>query len=159
MKYLGEKSLSSVLSIVFKVAWYLILAISTIAGVLGVILIIVTSFYSTNAMGIDLQTENWMQFQKLSAFAKIFILIYLGILITLTLKIIKRSQRLFTNFKNNIVFDQTNVTHTFQIGTLMVWFAILTFDFSTLLVSLLLLMLCEIFKSGAMLQEEHDLTI
>ena len=45
-----------------------------------------------------------------------------------------------------------------MIGVLMV-VSILTFNFTSLLISILLLLLCEIFKNGTALQEEYDLTV
>ncbi|NND00593.1 MAG: hypothetical protein HKN85_10470 [Gammaproteobacteria bacterium] len=159
MKYFGEKSLSSVLSTLFNFAWYAILIVSVIAVICGFIFIIVTTVNDPTAMGMDMEGEDWESFHGLPAVVKMLFLIYFGVLATLVLKIIKKSQLLFANFKQDIVFDQSNVTNTSNIGKLMVWFAVLTLDLGTLFVSLLLLMLCELFKSGAMLQEEHDLTV
>ena len=159
MKYFGEKSLSSVLSTFFKIAWYVILVGGVVGGILGFMFILSTSFGDPNAMGADLKGDDWEHFKRFPAVAKLLFLAYFGVLVTLLLKIINKSQELFSNLKSDIVFDQSNVANTANIGKLMVWFAILTLDLGTLFVSLLLLMLCELFKSGAMLQEEHDLTV
>lgn len=159
MKYFGEKSLSSVLSILFKIAWYVILVGAVVGGTLGFMFILGTAFVDPNTVGTDIQGEDWERFKQVPTVMKMLFLAYLGVLAALMLKIIRKSQQLFTNFKNEIVFDQSNVNNTSNIGKLMVWFAILTLDLGTLFVSLLLLMLCELFKSGASLQEEHDLTV
>ena len=159
MKYFGEKSLSSVLSTLFKLAWYAIFVIGIVGTIIGLFLIFSTSVQDPNALGAGLQGEDWEHFNGLPTIVKMLFLIYFGVLVTLVLKIVRKSQELFSNFKNEIVFDQSNVTSTSNIGKLMVWFAILTLNLGTLFVSLLLLMLCEVFKSGAMLQEEHDLTV
>lgn len=159
MKYFGEKSLSSVLSVLFKIAWWVIMVGAVIGGILGFMFILSTAFVDPATMGADIQGEDWEKFKQVPTAMKMLFLAYLGVLAVLLLKIIRKSQELFTNFRNEIVFDQTNVNTTANIGKLMVWYAILTVDLGTLFVSLLLLMLCELFKSGASLQEEHDLTV
>jgi hypothetical protein len=90
---------------------------------------------------------------------KFLILPYIEAVLILLLIIMKTSQQLFTNFKNDIVFNRSNVPVLSKISKLNIAFSILTFSFSSLLVSVFLFMLCEIFKNGAALQEEHDLTV
>ena len=159
MKYFGEKSLSSVLSTLFKIAWYLVLVAAVIAAVGGLFFIASGALHDPDAMGMDMKNTDWQHIRELPSVVIILFPIYVGVLAVLVLNIIKKSQLLFANFKNNIVFDQSNVTNTSNIGKLMVWFAILTLNLGTLFVSLLLLILCEVFRHGATLQEEHDLTV
>jgi hypothetical protein len=77
----------------------------------------------------------------------------------LLLQIIKKSQHLFANFKKEIVFNENNVLAISKISKLLIVFSIITFNFSSLLVGIILLIICAIFKNGTALQEEHDLTV
>jgi uncharacterized metal-binding protein len=90
---------------------------------------------------------------------KILILPYFGVVVVFLLQIIKKAQQLFNNFKNDLVFNKSNVMLISKISKLLIVFSILTFNFSSLLVSVLLFMICEIFKKGTTLQEEHDFTV
>ncbi|NND82316.1 MAG: hypothetical protein HKN50_07805 [Gammaproteobacteria bacterium] len=159
MKYFGQKSLSSVLSVLFAVAWYVILVFGVVGLCVGFYLIAASSGQNPADWGADMQGEDWEHFSQMPGVFKMVFFVYGAVLLGLILKIVKKSQALFSNFKNDLVFDQANVTNLSNIGKLMVWFAVLTLNIFTLFVSLLLLMLCEIFKSGATLQEEHDLTV
>ena len=80
-------------------------------------------------------------------------------IVVLLLLIIKKSRHLFDNFKNDILFDKSNVRIISTISKLNIGLSLLTFSFSSLLLSLFLFMLCEIFENGTALQEEHDLTV
>ena len=79
--------------------------------------------------------------------------------IVLLLLIIGKSRRLFLNFRDNIMFNTGNVRLISVIGKLLVAFSILTFSLSSLVLSVVLLLMCEIIRSGTLLQEEHDLTV
>jgi hypothetical protein len=107
--------------------------------------------------GKDLQ--DWNKFKSLPLAVKILILPYVEAILIILLLILKKARGLFTNFKNDIVFDKSNVEIIRGISKLSIVFSIATFSISSLLVSLLLFMLCEIFKNGTALQEEHDLTV
>ena len=75
------------------------------------------------------------------------------------LRIMKSAQAIFSNFAKNIVFDKNNVEKIAKTGKMMIVLSIMTFNLSTFLVSVILLIVCEIFKNGTALQEEHDLTV
>lgn len=169
MKYLGKKSLSSLLSGILHVSWYIVLALSIFAVVMGAIILFSTPVEDPAALGIarvnfhifsELKNDkDWQMFKNLPLVVRILFLPYFGVIAVLLLRILKKSQRLFNNFKNDLVFNKNNVLIISKISKLLIGFSILTFDFSSLLAGILLLMLCEIFKNGTALQEEHDLTI
>jgi hypothetical protein len=166
MKYFGEKSFSSVMSVVLKVFWYVVLVLSIITALIGVVVLFAGSIDSSInaeiAKGVCMNSKDlkdWQEFQSLPIILKIFMMPYFGVLVVLLLKIIKKARQLFVNFKNNILFNESNALIISNIAKLNIWFAILTFNFSALLASIFLLMLCEIIKNGTMLQEEHDLTV
>jgi hypothetical protein len=169
MKYLGKKSLSSFSSRLLQISWYIVLAGSIIAAAIGVMILFSTPVEDPAATGFakinfdifnELKTDaDWQTIRNLPIVVRILFLPYFGIFFVLLLKIIKKSQHLFINFKNDIVFNKSNVVIIRKISKLLIGFSIITFNFSSLLVSIILLMLCEIFKNGTVLQEEHDLTI
>jgi hypothetical protein len=166
MKYFGEKSFSSVMSVILRVSWFVVLVLSIITAVMGVGIIVFSSLDSSTTAEIvkgacadSKDLKDWEGFQNLPLIVKLFMLPYFGALAVLLLKIIKEARRLFVNFKNNVLFNESNALIISNIAKLNIWFAILTFNFSALLASLFLLMLCEIIKNGTMLQEEHDLTV
>jgi hypothetical protein len=105
------------------------------------------------------EKQEWDTFINLPIYVKLVLVPYLGIIIVLLLKIIKISQSLFTNFKNDIVFNNRNVEIISKTNKLLIAYSIMTFNLSTMLVCVLLLMISEIFKNGASLQEEHDHTV
>jgi hypothetical protein len=103
--------------------------------------------------------KDWQMIENLPLAVRILLLPYFGVIVALLLQILKKSQYLFINFKNDVVFNKNNVLIILKISKLLIGFSILTFDFSSLLAGILLLMLCKIFKNGTALQEEHDLTV
>lgn len=169
MKYLGKKSLSSLLSGILHLSWYIVLILSIIAVVMGVIILFSTPIEDPAALGIakvnfyifsELKNDkDWQMIENLPLAVRILLLPYFGVIVALLLQILKKSQYLFINFKNDVVFNKNNVLIILKISKLLIGFSILTFDFSSLLAGILLLMLCEIFKNGTALQEEHDLTV
>ncbi|MCD4814629.1 hypothetical protein K8S19_13175 [bacterium] len=165
MNYLGEKSLSSVLRVISHVSWYVVLVLSIVAAVIGVIIIFFNPFENpaiaemAKCLALDLQDPEWLAFQNIPRALKSIFLPYFVVIVVLLLKIIKKSEHLFNNFKNNIVFNQNNVLIIRKISKLLIIFSILTVDIDSLLVCMFLLLLCEIFKNGTVLQEEQDLTV
>ncbi|MBP7738809.1 MAG: hypothetical protein KA369_22755 [Spirochaetes bacterium] len=170
MKYFGEKSLSSFFSGFLKVCWYVVLVGSIIGAVAGIVFILYSSLGDKFGMGIpqcapnDLgmdpkEKQDWETFKNLPIAIKFIILPYCAVVVVFLLKIIKKSQEVFTNFKNDIVFNRSNVLLISKISKLLIVFSIITFSFNSLLVSVLLLVFCEVVKSGTALQEEHDLTV
>lgn len=187
MKYFGKRSLSSVMSTVLNVSWYLSIVACILAPFFSTFII----FYSTPTGEsfmmsaakeyrqdrsqdpmTDIQIEkkmchdqsdtdkkDWIMFKKLPLPVKLMILPYICGIMILLLFIIKQSRLLFANFKNDIVFNLSNVKLISHLSKLLIAFSIVVFSFSTLLVSIVLLLLCEIIKDGTVLKEEMDLTI
>jgi hypothetical protein len=153
MKYFGNKSLSSVVSVILNIAWWVVIAMSIFAVVVFAIMLF--SKPAGNSIAAEIATwsndSSWKEMYSWPLIAKIVVLPYSGVVVAFLLQIIKKAQQLFTNFKNDVVFNKNNV--------LLIVFSILTFNFSSLLLSILLFMLCEIFKKGTFLQEEHDFTV
>jgi hypothetical protein len=164
VKYFGKKSLSSFLSGFFHVCWYATLICAVFAGIIGLYLLFapiddpiilkIAEYTEWN-----LQDKDWICMKNLPVAVRMLFIPYFIAIIVLALKMIKQSQALFINFKNEIVLNKSNVNIISKISKLNIGFSILTFNFSSLMVSVLLFMLCEIFKKGALLQEEHDLTV
>ncbi len=161
MKYLGEKSLSSVLSRILYILWYVVLVLGVGAILFfylmpldGPIVLKLADIFNWNQNDPD-----WLDFASYSLIEKCVILPYFVLIIVLFLKIIKNAQHLFMNFKKDVVFDKINVLILSKISKLVIVYSIVTFDLSTLMISLLLFILCEIFNNGIALQEEQDLTI
>jgi len=170
MKYLGEKSLSSVLHGFLAVAWYLVIAGAFFIGV-----ILCIAFFSDpvlesgvspfSKMKFELYSEikkdpeAWKFFTSAPVVFRVMALIFVSAVVFLLLKIIKKGQQIFLNFKNNIVFNEANVKLISKVSKLLIVFSIITLNFSSLLVSFILLILTDVFKNGAALQEEHDLTV
>ncbi|OHD18010.1 MAG: hypothetical protein A2086_15750 [Spirochaetes bacterium GWD1_27_9] len=167
MKYFGKKSLSSLASGILHVSWYVVLIVSIVGVVIGSLALFykpfsdcITSEIEKGVSSMNYKDKtDWENFKNLPIVFKLIIIPYFGSLVVLLLQIIKKSQILFTNFKNDIVFDKSNAAIISNISKLNIGFSILTFNFSLLLVSVLLFMLCEIFKKGSVLQEEHDFTV
>jgi hypothetical protein len=169
MKYFGEKSLSSALSTILHVSWYVVITGSILSAVLGVLFmfyiplgdpvmaeIIKGHFHN---LGMNYNDKDWAEFNKFPLAVKFLVLPYFGAVVVLLLKIIKKSQSLFKNFENDILFNRNNVIIISNISKLNIAFSLLTFSFTSLLASVFLFMLCEIFKNGTALQEEHEYTV
>jgi hypothetical protein len=161
MKYFGKKSLSSVVSVILKIAWWVVLAMSIFAVVVFAIMLFSKPAGNSIAAEIAMWSDDnsWKEMYSWPLIAKIIVLPYFGVVAGFLLQIIKKSQDLFTNLKNDVVFNKSNVFLISKISKLLIIFSIMTFNFSSLLLSLLLFMLCEIFKKGTSLQEEHDFTV
>jgi hypothetical protein len=164
VKYFGERSLSSWLSRILGLSWYVvILLFLALSGFLALALFSIsfgdpfTTSIASCAMG---ETDpEWVELTKMPMATKLLVFPYITALTILLLLILKKSQKLFQNFQNNIIFSRENALTTSGTSKLLIAFSVLSFNFTTLLVSLMLLMLCEIFKSGTTLQEEQDLTV
>lgn len=164
MKYLGEKSLSSFLSGFCHICWYVVLVSAIICGLFGSYFFLtppqdptivkIAAFLEWNH-----QNEDWVAFMSLPLALRLLLLPYFIAIVVLILRLIKTAEHLFTNFKKNIVFHASNVSIIATLSKLLIAFSIFTFNLSSLIVSLLLLLLSEIFKKGTVLQDEHDFTV
>jgi hypothetical protein len=103
--------------------------------------------------------STWKEMYTWPLAGKILIFPYFAVFTVVLLQIIKKSQLLFTNFRNDVVFNAKNVAVISNISKLSIVFSILTISFTSLLISILMFILCEIIKKGTTLQEEHDLTV
>ncbi|MCK7479922.1 MAG: DUF2975 domain-containing protein [Candidatus Moduliflexus flocculans] len=90
---------------------------------------------------------------------RILILPYFGAVMTLVLMVLRNARALFSNFRNEVVFDQGNVRIIRRISRLVIALAILTFSAGSFLTGVILLLICEILAAGTTLKEEHDLTV
>jgi len=160
------------MSRVFRISWYVVLFASILCAIAGVIFLYISSCdqacgaesawfnYTIPDMEIkESDRADWETFQSIPLPLKFLMFPYFFVLIALLLRIIKKSQLLFDNFKNEILFSRSNVVIISKIGKSLLWYSIMTFGFTSLIISIILLMACEVFKNGAALQEEHDLTI
>lgn len=103
--------------------------------------------------------KDWEIIRDLPAWVKLLFLPYFGAVVVLVLEIIRKSQMLFDNFVRDTVFNQENVQLLSRIGRFLIILSIMTFNFSSLLVGLILLLVNQILKNGTSLQEEIDLTV
>ncbi len=163
-KYFGDRSVSSWTSRILQASWYIVLVLFlalTAFLALGLFDITfgdpLTAEVAKAAMN---ETDpDWVELRKMPIAAKVLVFPYLAAITALLLMIVKKSRRMFMNFRNDIIFSRENAVIASGTSKLLIGFSVLTFNFTTLLVSLMLLMLCEIFKSGTALREEQDLTI
>ena len=158
MKYLGERSLSSVMSVVLNIAWYVILIGGVIAGIIFFLMLFLPPETQALIMGFS-DDPDWQDMVNLPLILKLLMVPYATVALVLLLVIIRRCRNLFENFRREQVFQKKNVTLIREVGKFLLIFSIITFQLGALFVSLLLLMLCEVFKEGTALQEEHDLTV
>jgi hypothetical protein len=161
MKYLGKNSLSSAVSIILRIAWWAVLAMAIFGVVVFSIMLFVKPVDGNIAaeMAKWSTDSRWQEMYTWPLAGKILIYPYFAAFLVVLLQIIKKSQELFTNFKNDVVFNKNNVAVISTISKLSIVFSILTFSFTSLLISILMFVLCEIMKKGTTLQEEHDFTV
>jgi hypothetical protein len=163
MKFFGKKSLSSVMSVLLRIAWYVALVGAVCAVGAGVVIVFhaeLGSPFTAHLSGSSAKDiQDWQMFQGLPLGVRILVLPYFGAIITLVLIVIRKSRQLFTQFRNEIVFNQGNVRVILQVSRLVIALSIITFSLGSLLVGIILRLLCEIVKNGTVLQEEHDLTV
>lgn len=158
MKYLGKRSLSSVMSVVLNIAWYVVLIGGIIVGI-GFSLVLFSP-PDIQALITDVNNDpDWQVMMNLPLILKLLVIPYEALTLILLLVIIRKCRNLFEKFRREQVFPKENVTLIREVGKFLLIFSILTFRLVVLLVSLLLLMLCEVFKERTALQEEHDLTV
>lgn len=165
MKYLGKKSLSGFLSGFLKVVWYIVLVGSIVTFFGGILFLFVGPFQNAVTAGIasgslsGFDMQEWQEFQNIHIGLKILMVPYFGVVVWFLLRIIKKAHHLFKNFKDDEIFNRDNVGLISKLGKQLIIFSILTFNLTSLIVGILLLILCEIFKNGTALQEEHNLTV
>lgn len=171
MKYLGQKSLSSAFGVFLHIAWY-----GVLLGSVFVFLIISDALFfepitDPAATGIDKiryeiydeirsdEPKDWEEIKGAPAFIKVLVLSYIAGFFALLLFLIQNGRKLFDNFKENVVFSEGNVKLISKISKLLIAYSIISFNFSSLLVGVIVLILSEVFKTGTFLQKEYDLTV
>jgi len=113
-----------------------------------------------NALGVNpTDAKDWNTFRNLPMLTKLVIIPYFFALAYLSLKIIRKATILFANFANDIVFNTCNVGLISKISKLTIAISILSFSFASLLIGIVLLLVCELIRTGTSLQDEIDLTI
>lgn len=167
MRYFGPRSLSSVLRQVLAFSWFAILAVVVALG-----LFLAVAFFSLDlgdpvTRGIvecsrsasSLADEEWRDMLAQPTWVKALVFPFLAAATTLLLLVVGSARRLFANFAQDVVFRHENVALISRTAKLLIAFSVITFNFTSLLMGLLLLVLCEILRSGTALQEEQDLTV
>ncbi len=166
MKYFGQKSVSSVISVLLAIAWPVVL----IAAIGGSVFFGTISFsdransFITAEMAKDpgitpKEMKEWEDFRNAPVPLKMLVFPYGAAVAVLLLMIIAKSKQLFDNFKKEMIFSKANVDLLTNTNKLILAFSIITFNISSIFTCILLFMLAQIFKNGAELQEEHDLTV
>lgn len=146
------------MSVVLNITWYVVLIGAIGGGLFLFAMLLLPLGGITEAVELA-DDPDWQRMYNLPLALKILMVPYFVALVVLLLKIIRKSRVLFQNFRDDVVFRPSNVDLIREIGKIMIVLSILTFHLDTLIVSLLLLLLCEVFKTGTSLQEEHDLTV
>ena len=166
MKYFGQGSVSSVISVILSIAWPLVL-VTALAGsaFFGIILFSEkANTFISDQLKKDPDTtpkeiKEWEDFRNAPLPLKLLLFPFGAAVAILMLMIIKKSKQLFDNFKKEMIFTKANVELLTNTNKLILAFSIITFNISGIFTCILLFMLAEIFKNGAKLQEEHDLTV
>jgi hypothetical protein len=170
MRYIGKKSVSSFINVALKVAWWLLLVVLLLfcaVMVFKVFSIDLGDKMSQQIAGLDMSETGqnmllWFDYSQISTWAlggKIVAMIFFIACGVLRLWILRTVQRLFANLTRDIVFDHKNVRLLSTMSLLLIVSSIINWSFGMLMVSLLMLILCEIFKKGSTLQEEQNLTV
>lgn len=165
MRYFGEKSLSSVLYRVTQAAWILM-----IPGVLALCTLLFFAIFQIDlgdpvTSGLNSECAkmthdpDWQKMMSMPPPARAVVFPYLFLAAFLMVQILRKSQSLFDNFRNNSVFRTANVRILSNLNRYMIALAVITFNPATILVCLILLLVTEILKDGSALQDEHDLTV
>jgi len=167
MRYFGEKSISVYVHRLLPVAWGIVL----LAVLFGTFILTIAAFSidlgdpltktivqsCTNTAA--LSDHEWAQFLRQPVAVKLLVLPYIATITTLLLLVLSKSRHLFGNFRRDAVFHPENIAILRSISRLLIGFGILTMNFTTILVSLILLLVCEILRNGTVLKDELDLTI
>ena len=163
MKYFGTRSLSSFMNALLTVAWYLAWVFAAVAIVLGTVIVFHEQLGSPFSQGMAESSRSdirdWERFQNLPLAIRILVLPYFGAVMTLVLMVLRKTRSLFSNFKDEVVFDVGNVRLIRRTSKLVIALAVLTFSAGSFLTAVILLLICEILAAGTVLKEEHDLTV
>ncbi|HNY29503.1 MAG TPA: hypothetical protein PKO15_01325 [Fibrobacteria bacterium] len=167
MRYFGESSLSSVLHRLLPFASVGVFLVWLVFTVLLSLALFPCSWGDPVTRGIAecsrsaeaLSDPDWANLVAMPAYVRALVLPYFALVVFLLLAILHKTRKLFGNFRENRVFLPENSTNLRSILFLLIPFSVLTANFPSLLVSLILLLVAEILRSGSVLQEEHDMTV
>jgi hypothetical protein len=161
MRYFGERSLSAWIHRILQASWYVVL----LASLALMAFLAVAAFPEIGGKASAVVCESakndheWRAFVACPAYVKALAFPYLALVTALLLMILGRSRSLFDNFRHEAIFTRDNAANLATLSKLVIGFSLATFNFGALLMSLILLLVCEILKNGTALQEEHDLTV
>jgi len=159
------------MAIIMQVLNYVVLVVAIITPFVLVAIIFISTPYGSslvpiagtcdlNALGLNpTDAKDWDMFRNLPMLTKLVIIPYFFALVYLALKIIRKARFLFANFGNDIVFDKSNVELILKISKLTIAISILSFSLTSLLIGIVLLLVCELIRTGTSLKDEIDLTI
>lgn len=167
MRYFGESSLSSVLHRLLPFASGFILTAWLVLSLLLGFALFPRSWGDPVTRGIAecsrsadaLSDPDWANLVAMPAYVRALVFPYFALVVFLLLAVLHKARALFSNFRRSIVFHPQNTSTIRSIAYLLIPFSILSMNFPSLLVGLILLLLAEILKNGSVLQEEHDMTV
>jgi hypothetical protein len=163
MKYFGKGSLSSAMSVALRIAFVLAVAAGLVAMVFGVLIVFHaqfgTPFEGGKATSSAKDIRDWEWFQGLPLALRVLLIPYFAAVVGLVIAIIWKARRLFMNFREERIFDLANVAGIREISKLVIILSILGFSLGSFLIGIILLLVCEILRSGTALKAEQDLTI
>lgn len=167
MKYFGEKSLSSFLHKTLQASWILAVAGAVLLSgfLLFALLPIPWQGNTTSDLalrlscGADHPDPEWTSFLQLPWYVKVLVFPYLGVVTWLGVQVLLRARDLFARFRHDEVFSQENVAILSGLNRYLIAFSIATMNLSTLLVSLILVLVCQVLRNGTTLREELELTV
>jgi len=166
MRYFGEKSLSSWMIPILQAAWVLVLVSALGLSALLAVALFPTPLSHTCLAPVSesirisgAHDPEWNELLALPALARLVVFPYLALLTVLMLLVLRKVRALFANFATDAIFRPQNVALIGHTSKLLIAFSIVSFNFAALLVSLVLLVVGEILRSGTTLQEEQDLTV
>ena len=165
MRYFGEKSLSSVLYRITQIAW--IVAIPTVLALCVILFFAIFKIDMGDPVTSGLNQEcakmsndpDWQKMMSMPPPARAVVFPYILLATFLLVQILRKSQSLFDNFRQNSVFRAANVRILSNLNKYMIALAVVTFNPATLLVCFILLLVTEILRDGSALQDEQDLTV
>ncbi|MDH5478777.1 MAG: hypothetical protein OEY50_10635 [Nitrospinota bacterium] len=170
MRYLGERSVSSFANRLLQALTFIVpLAAVFLIFILSVLCFAEAADDPTVSVYAEFKynlleeakkdPEAWEVTRNSPLIVRIAMLSYISIVSALLFQIVRVSRRIFINFAGNIVFSEVNTSVISSLTRLIIAFSILTFNLSSLIIGIILLILNDILKNGTALQEEHDLTV
>lgn len=167
MRFFGESSLSSLLHRVLPFVSAFLVAAWLLLSVLLALALFPRSWGDPISRGIAetsrsaqaLSDPDWANLVAMPTYVRVLVFPYFALVVFLLLGVLHHARRLFANFRQNLVFHPGNIHLLRSILVFLIPYSILSANFPSLLVSLILLLAAEILKNGSVLQEEHDLTV